>query len=80
MLPTCFGAGEEERVVVGRQATALVVPCDIAESSPLTSFLNFLHVSETAHPTDAGSTVTCLVHGQAAESQSVGCRLEQSCS
>ena len=28
--------------------------------------------SDTAHPIDAGSTVTRLVHGHAAESQSVG--------
>ena len=51
-------------MVVGRQATALVVSCDTAETSPLAQFLNLLQSSETPHPIDAGSTVTCLVHGQ----------------
>ena len=58
----CFQAISE--VAVGRQATAVVVSCNTARSFSPTSFLNFLHSSEAAHPIDVGSTVTCLVHGQ----------------
>ena len=50
------------RVAVGRQTSDFVVSKETAESSPLTSSLHFLQSSETAHPIDAGSTVTCLVH------------------
>ena len=31
---------------------------------PPTSFLHILQCAENSHPIDAGSTVTCLVHGQ----------------
>ena len=48
-----------ERVVVGRQATVHVVSRDRADSSS-----HSLQSSETLYPIDAGSTVTCLVHGQ----------------
>ena len=68
-----------ERVVVGRKTVAYVVSCDNVKCFPMTSSLHFLQSSETAHPIDDGSTVTCLVHRHAAESQRVGCRLEQVC-
>ena len=42
-------------------------------------FLYFSHTSGTPHPIDTNSTVTCLVHGHAAESRSVTCRLELFC-
>ena len=58
---------EKERVAVVRQTIAFVVHCNTAESSPLTSFLNFLQRSEPALPIDAGPTVTGLGHGHAAE-------------
>ena len=59
-------------LVVGRQTTAFVESSDYAERCPLTSSLHFLQSSETAQPIDAG-----LVQSHAAESQSVGCSLEQ---
>ena len=65
--------------MVGGQTTAFVASCDTAESSPLTSFLNFLQSSEPAHPTDAGPTVTRLVHGPAAEPQRTSCCVEHLC-
>ena len=60
---------------IGRKTTAFVVSFDTGERHPLTSSLHFLQSSETAHPIEAGSTVTRLVHGK-----SVGCRLEHFCS
>ena len=41
--------------------------------------LHFLQSAEYPHLIDASSTVTCLVHGQTDESQSVGCSLEPFC-
>ena len=38
-----------ERVVVGRQTSAFVVSCDVAESSSLTASLHCLQSSKTAH-------------------------------
>ena len=64
------------RVVVGRQATALVVSCHTAESSPRTSFLHFCRVLNLV----PDRWLHCDVFdGHAAESQNVGCRLEHFC-
>ena len=82
MLRVCFQPVSEqasEKVAVDRHATALVVSCDTAASSPLTSFLHFFQSCDTSYLIDAGSTVTRLVHGPAAESQNVGCSLEHFC-
>ena len=60
-LRECFQLVSEwarERVVVGLQTISVVVFCDTAERFSLTSSLHFLLSSETAHPIDAGSTVT----------------------
>ena len=53
-----------ERVAVARQTTAFVVSSETGEGPPLTSSLHFLQCSENAHPIDASSTLTRLVHGQ----------------
>ena len=50
----------QERVVVDRQTTVLVVSCATAGRLPLISSLHFLQSSETAHPIDAGSTMACF--------------------
>ena len=53
-----------ERVVLARQTTAFFESSETGAGPPLTSSLHFLQRSENAHPTDAGSTLTRLVHGQ----------------
>ena len=50
---------------MGRQTTAFVLSFDTAEGLPLTSSVDFSQRSETAHLIDVGSTVLCLVRGQA---------------
>ena len=63
---------------LGTQRECFRLVSERARMSP-TRFLDFLPSAEKPHLIDAGSTVTCLVHGQAAESQSVGCCFEQFC-